>query len=50
MNNLLRDALHLERERNTQLHRALVDARTWLAVAVAMNVGLSAWVVLRVMS
>ncbi len=49
MNNLLiKDALRLERERNTQLQGALVNARAWLAVSIALNVGLSAWCVLRI--
>lgn len=49
MNNLLiKDALRLERERNNQLQRALVDARTWLAVAMAVNIGLAAWCAARV--
>ena len=49
MNNLLtKEALKLERDRNTQLQGALVDARAWLAVSMALNVGLSVWCVLRI--
>jgi hypothetical protein len=49
MNNLLiKDALRTERERNTHLQRLLVDARTWLAVSMAINIGLAAWCVLRI--